>query len=301
MKGVKKYFLVEDYGGAIDTIKQNSFQNIFISKKNSNLKNNVNEIKKMIYENEIDLVVVDIYKISKKFVSLIKKFVKVVVITDLKSIDYSADLLVNGFIGFNNKIESNRFNTKCLLGPKFQIITKVNRKNSKISKSFKLLATFGGYDVKGISNSLLNQIKKNNIKFKTKIILGPSTKNSKIKTNSLKNVTVVKSTKNMLNEISKSEIGICSGGITSYEFALSKIPFAIICQQKHQLLTAREWEKRGVCINLGMADKNIDKKLEKFLRLVENEKSNFKKIKKVMIDGKGSQRVAAEILKTVKK
>ena len=50
MKGVKKYFLVEDYGGAIDTIKQNSFQNIFISKKNSNLKNNVNEIKKMIYE-----------------------------------------------------------------------------------------------------------------------------------------------------------------------------------------------------------------------------------------------------------
>ena len=122
MKGVKKYFLVEDYGGAIDTIKQNSFQNIFISKKNSNLKNNVNEIKKMIYENEIDLVVVDIYKISKKFVSLIKKFVKVVVITDLKSIDYSADLLVNGFIGFNNKIESNRFNTKCLLGPKFQII-----------------------------------------------------------------------------------------------------------------------------------------------------------------------------------
>ena len=46
MKGVKKYFLVEDYGGAIDTIKQNSFQNIFISKKNSNLKNNVNEIKK---------------------------------------------------------------------------------------------------------------------------------------------------------------------------------------------------------------------------------------------------------------
>ena len=46
-----------------------------------------------------------------------------------------------------------------------------------------------------------------------------------------------------------------------------KIPFAIICQVKHQILTAKEWEKKGIAINLGMPNSRLDKKLN--YKLVE--------------------------------
>ena len=303
MQPVKKNFLVEDYGGAIRVIKQNGFRKCFPAKINQSLENEIDETRRFIEQNKIDLVVIDKYKVNRKFVSSLRKYVSVVVITDLKKKDYSADLLVNGFIGFENKIEKNRFGTRCLLGPKFQIINDFKpRKYSKQKKNFKLLATFGGYDVQNISGILSEQIREHGIKFKTKIIVGPSTDKdlTKKKIKSLKNLEIIKSTTDMFGEISKAEVGICSGGITSYEFALGRIPFAIICQHKHQLLTAREWEKKGICKNLGLVDKNIERKIKKFLKNIEEENFNFKNIKKNTVDRKGSKRVAKEILKIIK-
>ena len=53
-------------------------------------------------------------------------------ITDLKKFQYSADLVVNGFIGFKNKkITLNDGRLVCL-GPKYQIL---NHRFSKIKKN----------------------------------------------------------------------------------------------------------------------------------------------------------------------
>ena len=50
-----------------------------------------------------------------------------------------------------------------------------------------------------------------------------------------------------------------------------KIPFAIICQNKHQLITAKEWEKRKIAKNLGIINKNTSKKINKYLTsIIEN-------------------------------
>ena len=65
----------------------------------------------------------------------------------------------------------------------------------------------------------------------------------------------------MFQEIKKSQFGICSGGITTYEFAAIGIPFAIICQNRHQTVTAKKWEKVYGAINLGMPNKNTHKKV----------------------------------------
>jgi len=62
--------------------------------------------------------------------------------------------------------------------------------------------------------------------------------------------------------ISEARFGLCAGGITSYEFACLNVPFAIICQVKHQLITAKEWEKQEIARNLGLLTKNTPKKLK---------------------------------------
>lgn len=100
----------------------------------------------------------------------------------------------------------------------------------------------------------------------------------------------------MHREICSSEHGLCSGGITSYEFATMKIPFRIICQAKHQLKTAQEWQKKRIAQNLGLPNKDLDKKIENYLNSILEGKISYHK-NPIMLDGRGVQRVSTEILK----
>ena len=65
-----------------------------------------------------------------------------------------------------------------------------------------------------------------------KIVLGPASNHSKkIKVLAKKfsnSLEIIPQTKDLRNYIAKSNFGICSGGITSYEFAKLGVPFAII-------------------------------------------------------------------------
>ncbi|MEX0595813.1 MAG: hypothetical protein WD512_04865, partial [Candidatus Paceibacterota bacterium] len=161
-----------------------------------------------------------------------------------------------------------------------------------------LLATFGGYDENKITETLLEQLAKINSKLKTKIILGPSTITSKkIRMFEKKlggHVEIVKQTKNMYNEMISTEFGLCSGGITSYEFATLGVPFAIVSQVKHQLKTAKEWDRRGTALNLGLVNDKTPQKIRRFLQLVAQKKVPHPR--NLTLDGRGVKRVAKEIL-----
>ena len=110
-------------------------------------------------------------------------------------------------------------------------------------------------------------------------------------------ITIIDKTSNMKKEISSTKFGICAGGITTYEFATLHVPFAIVCQYKHQIFTAKEWHKRKIAKNLGFIQ-NEPKKFDIFFnQLIQNKiilnHSN-------LVDGLGSRRIAKEILKTIR-
>ena len=300
LKSHKLFFLLEDFGGAEKVFKKNGFHDIYKIKKRNNIFEDIKNTKKIIEQKKIDLLILDIFKPKLRFIREIRKLTKIVIISDLNRKEYPADLVVNGFIGFNNKIVKNEFGSKCLLGPMYQIISQKSKK--KIlgkNPNYDILATFGGYDEKNIVDLLLLQLIKFKGKIKTKIILGPGsnkTKKTKFLEKKLKkSVSIITHSDNMNKEISNARIGLCSGGITSYEFASLKKPFGIICQTAHQLKTAKEWEKKKIAINLGLKDKTTNNKLEKFLSSITENK--FKKLSKnSYVDGLGAKRVAKEIL-----
>ena len=70
----------------------------------------------------------------------------------------------------------------------------------------------------------------------------------------------------MRKEIGQSKFGFCAGGITTYEFAHMKTPFAMICQYKHQLIAAREWKKLGLALNLGLLSKSTPIKIQNIIK-----------------------------------
>ena len=160
-----------------------------------------------------------------------------------------------------------------------------------------MVITLGGYDTKCITEKILDIISRN-YNFKVLVILGPATKKTKkileFERENKECLTIIKETDNFQKEISKARFGICGGGITTYEFARMKIPFAIICQYKHQLVTAREWANRDVAKNLGLFEDNL-KKMRCFLEKINQKKIKLKTTK--IIDGLGLKRITKEILK----
>lgn len=289
------FFIIEDYGGVEKIINEAGFSQIFRLSNNIKQKSDVEKTIKIIKEKSIDKVIVDKYKIKISYLKKIKKFTKIIFISDLKKIDFPVDLVINGFIGLDETIKKNKFNVPVLAGIKYQIIDKKFQTVTKSSKKFKLVTSFGGFDEHGISNIVINEIIKLKPKFKTKIILGPGTKNfRKITNEERKFISIIKKTRDMKKEISSAEIGLCSGGLTSYEFVSQKMPFGIICQEKHQIETAIEWEKQKMAINLGIINEETNQKVQVFLEEINNIKKSTK-LRRIC-DGRGSERVSKAIL-----
>ena len=300
LKPNKINFLLEDFGGAKKIIEERGFKNIETIKKNIDLEKDIKITKKYLEDKKINILIVDRYHVKINYLKKLKECVKLVIISDLDNIEYSADLVINGFIGFKNQIKRNSHNSKCLLGPKYQILDKRFSVKNKIRKeNHDLLVTLGGYDERNTIDKILKCIQPYISEIKTKVIVGPIGEKSKI-TKSLEkkystNLKIIKFTKNMKKEMNDVKFGICSGGITSYEFASMDKPFGIICVEKHQLKTAKQWEKKGHAINFGMMVKST--KIDGFLQKIAKDESPFIIKNKKLIDGKGSFRVAQEILK----
>ena len=291
------FFAIEDYGGSKKILKKNGFQNIKILKKNLSLKSDIRETKKIILEKNIDVLIIDQRKILHEYLNELNRFAKSVVIFDIYDYDFPSDLIINGFIGFKNQIKKNKFNKKCLLGPKYFILDK--RYSTKIVKAKKndILVTFGGFDASKLVETFLFSAEEFLNDISVKIILGPGTKQNKIIENfqkKYKKLKIIQSSFDMHKEISNSKFGICAGGFTTYEFAALGVPFAIISQVPHQLITAKKWEKLGVAKNLGLINNNTGKKITNLVRILQDKNFVLKPIKS-HIDGLGVKRVSRQI------
>lgn len=303
LKNFENYFVIEDYGGVKKLLNEKDFRNIRTIPKKSSLKDDLKYTKTVILKNQIDILIIDKFNIKKKYVNELKKISKVIIISDLHKIDFKSNLVINGFLGFENKIVQNKYKTKLLLGPKYQILNnKFSKKQSK-KKIFDLLVTFGGFDENKIVEKVLESLIKYRNLIKIKIILGPVSKKSK-KIFQIKRkypeLIIVDKVNDLYNDIYSSRFGLCSGGITTYEFASAGVSFGIICQHRHQKITANEWEKRNLGTNLGFPNRDISKKVELFIENIITKKYLKNKNRK-MIDGKGAQRIEKEILKMCKK
>lgn len=295
------FFLVEDYGGVKEILKRKKIKNIFFITKKGNLSYDTKRTIQLIKKIKPDVTIIDKYKTDVKYVKNIRKHCKVVYIADLYNIDFPADLIINGFIGFDNDVVLNKYSAKCLIGPSYQILNKRFIKKIKNEKRYKLLATFGGYDENNLTEILMKELIKLENKIKVKIILGPSTLKSKNIKNLQKRlkdfVEIVKYTDNMSKEISTAEFGLCSGGLTTYEFASMGIPFGILCQVNHQLKTAKVWEQRGVAKNLGMINSQTSRKIGKFLQKISTNEIESEFVKTVVVNGQGTKQIVKEINK----
>ena len=303
-KSADIHFLVEDYGGVKKILNQNGFEKISTLSKNIQLSSDIKKTLQYINEYSIDVLIIDKHKTEIKYLKELQSFTKIVIVTDLHNVNLPVDILVNGYIGLKNKKYQNKFNSLCLVGPSYQILNQqFSNKQLSHKKKYDILVTFGGLDEKEISNMFLDSLKENIEKLKIKIILGPIAEKSKkaleFSKKYKKNIEFIQETKNMYKEIVNSKFGFTTGGVTTYEFASMNVPFAVICDDKHQIPTAKEWSRKKIAINLGYLNDDTPEKIEQVISLI-CKNNNFKFSKNKFVDGKGAKRVSLEILKLKK-
>ena len=98
------FFALEDFGGAQKIIRKEGHQNIFKLGKDIGVAADIRTTSRIIHKEKVDILIVDKYNVSQKYLKELIKHVKVVLVSDLKNIDFPGDLVINGFIGFENKI-----------------------------------------------------------------------------------------------------------------------------------------------------------------------------------------------------
>ena len=295
------HFLVEDYGGVKKIINQYGFKKFSSLEKNVTLTSDIKKTIQYINKNKIDVLIIDKHKTNTKYLKKLKNFVKTVIISDLTNVNLPVDILVNGYIGLENRKYKNKHNSLCLVGPSYQILNnKFSNKSKSLHKKYDILVTFGGLDEKGMADLFLDSLNEYVRELKIKIILGPiATKSKKVLEFSKKyskNIEFIQETKNMHNEILKSKFGFTTGGVTTYEFASMNVPFVVICDDLHQIPTAREWDKKNAAINLGFLNSRTSKKITKVVADIAEGKMNYVSNKNI-VDGLGAKRVSSEIFK----
>ena len=134
------FFLVEDFGGAKEVIDNYHFKFSSKIKKEIGYKEEINLLTKFIQSNNIDFVIIDQHKISDQIIKKLNKYTKTLVISDLEKLNFSSDILVNGFVGLKNQKKYTNHQLQ-LLGPKYQILNTNFSKLHKSKKIFDLLIT----------------------------------------------------------------------------------------------------------------------------------------------------------------
>ena len=140
----------------------------------------------------------------------------------------------------------------------------------------RIVATFGGHDSRDLTQHFIDNISDLPDYCSVDIIIGTDLK-SKLSAYS-KKVELLRSNKkvmihsrpsNYYQILSKADIGVCSGGLSIFEFALSGIASIGLPQYKHQLNTILKLEKDRICLlgsnNMNLSNEKLNSSLKTLL------------------------------------
>ena len=295
-KGIRSIFIISD-SSIHKNIRSHGYEIFKINKSREALM-----IKKILKIKNCKILVVDS---KRKSVENVLRYLKInvkTVIVDNPKLSKYADLIILpgvkeqfGYYPKNSLVGENYV----ILGPKFPL-------KKKFKKNGCILTSAGGSDKKNITYRIVFSFSKLKSNFKMLVILGTFYKYEK-KIRELigndKRFRILKNPGNLPELMAKCSIGIITFGVMTYEAAATGLPVFVISHSRENDLSARKIQHYGWFKYLGKfnlvdyskAAKNISSDLKNPVLLREMSK------KGKIIDGKGAQRISAEIMKLVNK
>jgi UDP-2,4-diacetamido-2,4,6-trideoxy-beta-L-altropyranose hydrolase len=221
---------------------------------------------------------------------------------------YVADILVNQNVESNPKGYNFLPETKILFGPRYALLRKQflnfarRRRNYKNKTKFRVLITLGGADPANQTLKVLKAAVRVPQISNCTVVLGMAFKHgTSIKDFCIKHQQTIplESPPSMPKLMVGADFAISAAGTTCYELAYMGLPNLALVLAPNQKDIASGLESLGVSKNLGYYSKatirSIRHEIEKLITMPE-EMTIMSREGKRLIDGKGSQRLAEEIL-----
>ena len=263
--------------------------------------NKYDNLKKSIINNNINCVLVDSYHINSKDIYNINNKIPIIVFVDKNFITKANIIICPQPIYLPSTKD-----TKYLCGPKYAPVSgKFIFKRKKKYLKNRILISFGTYDSKGVTLNVIKAIKNllNNNSFRIDVVITLSKESpiiNKVKTliKDLSNFQLIIDAKSMEDIYYDCNMAIGAPGLSYLERLASGLPTLLISQNKTHESLIDKWVKLGCGFKANNSVESIQKNI-KLLMLNEDLCKGIIEKGKNIVDGRGANRIANEIINMV--
>lgn len=308
------FFVSRNFGEAIGEIRKSGF---VVEKLDAGLDEGgqINEALKIVKKTRPDILITDLFKINKDFSADLKRLgVYIISLDEIGETKLRSDIIINSSVvgswhGYDRLYHVANF----FIGPEYfltkNLFSPFIKKKKRVQKVVRdILVIMGGADPKKLSINVLKWLGKirPDDGFRIKLVVGPGVKHRREIAEAAKkysNVSLLDKPANVARPMYEADLAICAGGFSLYELAAVGTPAVVLCHAEHELSTAEEMQRRGVCVNLGMGTEVSEAKfIGSVKKLIRDEKMRRKMSRsgKGTVDGRGMERVV-KIINSVQK
>lgn len=277
--------------------------------------NNVKEanyISKLMEKTSITpKILLDLYKIDAEYMSKLNKVAKVITFDDLFSEKYPASIIINYNLYYSIFDYEKRYkesNSKLLLGGDYVPLRReFDDKLSVVRKHVtNIMIICGGSDKLHVLYSIINTICKSQLYtiYRFYVVVGGLNKDIQLIKNmtSGKDIEVYHNISNISDIMEKMDVVISAAGTVLYECCKVGIPTIFFCMVDNQQFDQVFFSENNIMFYAGDIREERDKVIKKIFCLLDKLAKDYflrmemhKKMVTV-IDGKGSKRIAQEIV-----
>ena len=318
--GAKSIFVIRDYEPKVAEIIQRYRHTVEPILKSCSFQEDLLLTSALANQHRAKLIVIDLCNVNSlanldkysEYIQGLKDTGRfLITIDDVNEMHFPSDIVINHNYGAKNMNYESGKGVKFLLGPAYFIFRKEFVEAAKAKREIKkdvqnILVTMGGTDLLDLTLKVVRALSKSGKTFNLnlRIVLGIGYKDAKKRelNETLKNYRgnyeLIQGSDNLAELMLWSDLAITGGGLTKYETAVTGTPSIIIPQVAYQAEVAKEFERKGTALNLGLGDSVEEEDIADAVgRLLRDDtlRAEMSKRGKMLVNGKGIERIISEI------
>ncbi len=309
-KGGNCLFITRDYpGNLIKHVREMKFT-VEIIPSDADLLQDQKLTAEFCQQHLVDGIVTDSYQLSEGYLETLKiKTGFLISIDDLAQSRFPSDILLNQNLGVTEEDYQNKtaLETKLLLGPRYLLLRpEFREKRQSIQDTApvakRVLVTMGGGDphnqtlkvlkgLEGVSDLKIKAVTGAGYQYRDELKDFIECSESEVE--------LIEDCRHMSELMIWADIAVSAGGATCWELACLGVPCLAITLAENQNVVVEELRIKGGLQSLGwyedVTEENIRDSLEK-LRPDHQKRYEMSERGKILVDGRGVERVVNEIL-----
>ncbi len=285
----------------------------------SQMESELTDICPILEQIKPDIIILDTYYLTDKYVESIKRYGKTVFIDDYGKDAFSVDIIINyniygDLMDYKGLYEKEgKACPELLPGPDYAPLRSAfldaNPIKIKEKGPYEVLVSTGGSDslsiAKGVADLFLSDIG-NRENMKLNILVGPFSKDReylyRLGESNPDCIKIWSNITDMPGFLANFDLALSAAGSTSYELCCMGIPTSLFCMADNQSLINETFDKKGIYKSSGNAEKDREAVISNLLSFANNALTDYRyRVEcsmraRDLVDARGAERIALKLL-----